>query len=236
MFVALCDDEKSMLNHLTILLQEYGSKKGVEIIIGKFENGYDLLKSFRKYEIVFMDYQLKDIDGIKTARKMREGNCDCTIIFVSAYPEAALDSFEVNTFRFLRKPVDKHKLFCALDDYMKSIDFDNLLILKTNDGTWKIKTSDIIYAEAQSKHTVIRTVNECLEVFVHLKVIENKLPSKKFIRCQRAYVAGFEHIRRHTNSEIFFDNGERAMIGKLYSKKFKQEFQKYVVRYNSRTL
>ena len=37
--------------------------------------------------------QLKDIDGIKTARKMREGNCDCTIIFVSAYPEAALDSF-----------------------------------------------------------------------------------------------------------------------------------------------
>lgn len=166
MFVALCDDEKSMLNHLTILLQEYGSKKGVEIIIDKFENGYDLLKSFRKYEIVFMDYQLKDIDGIKTARKMREGNCDCTIIFVSAYPEAALDSFEVNTFRFLRKPVDKHKLFCALDDYMKSIDFDNLLILKTNDGTWKIKTSDIIYAEAQSKHTVIRTVNECLEVFV----------------------------------------------------------------------
>lgn len=73
-------------------------------------------------------------------------------------------------------------------------------------------------------------------MLVHLKVIENKLPSKKFIRCQRAYVASFEHIRNHTNTEIIFDNGERAMIGKSYSKKFKKEFQKYVVRYNSRTL
>lgn len=236
MFAAVCDDEKIMQNALAVLLNEYGMKKGVDILIDKFENGYDLLRSSRKYDIVFMDYQMSGMDGIKTSRKIREANDDCTIIFISAFPEAALDSFEVGTFRFLKKPIDKHKLFRALDDYMKSVDLDNLLMIKTKEGVWKIKISDIIYAEAKGKHTLIRTVSGCMEVFVHLKVIENKLPPKKFIRCHRAYIASFEHINNHTSSEIFFDNGEKAMLGNAYTKKFKEEFKNYIIRYNSRTL
>ena len=236
MIAAVCDDEKTMQNCLSVLLEEYGMKKGVDILIDKFENGYDLLRSSRKYEIVFMDYQMDGIDGIETARKIREANDDCTIIFISAYPEAALDSFEVGTFRFLKKPIDKQKLFRALDDYIKEFDFDNFLTIKTKDGTWKIKISDIVYAEAKGKHTVIRTVTDYMEVFVHLKIIENKLPAEKFIRCQRAYVAGFEHLSNHTSNEILFDNGERAQIGKTYLKKFKEALQRYIIKYNSRTL
>lgn len=236
MFTAICDDEKIMQNCLIQLLQEYGAEKGIDIIADRFENGSDLLRSSREYEVIFMDYQMNGIDGIETARKIRETNCDSVIIFISAYPEAALDSFEVGTFRFLKKPVDKQKLFCALDDYMRSIDYDNLLIIKTRDRVWKIKISDIIYAEANGKHTIIRTVKDYLEVLVHLKVIENKLPPEKFVRCQRAYVAGFGHIRNHTNTEIFFDNGEKARIGKAYTKKFKESFKNYIIRYNSRTV
>ena len=236
MFAAVCDDEKAMQNTLAVLLNEYGTQNGVNILIDKFENGYDLLRSARKYDIVFMDFQMSGMDGIETSRKIRESNGDCTIIFISAYPEAALDSFEVGTFRFLKKPVDKQKLFRALDDYMKSVDLDNLLMIKTKEGIWKIKISDIIYAEAKGKHTIIRTIGGCMEVFVHLKIIENKLPPKKFIRCHRAYVASFEHISNHSNSEIFFDNGEKALLGKVYTKKFKEEFKNYIIRYNKRAL
>ena len=183
-----------------------------------------------------MDYQMDDIDGMETSRVIRSKNNENIIIFVSAYPEIAVDSYEVNTFRFIVKPINKEKLFKAIDDYLKSIDYDNLLILKTHDGTWKIKMSDIIYAEASGKHTIIRTTQKILEIHIHLKKIEDQLPEEKFCRCQRAYIAGFSHIENHTNTEILFDNGERAQIGKVYTAKFKKSFRDYIMKYNNRTI
>lgn len=232
--VAICDDEKSMQIVLEKLLDEYSRIRKIDISIDKFENGHNLIKALneREYEIVFMDYQMDDIDGMETSRLIRNKNNDNVIIFVSAYPEVAIDSYEVNTFRFIVKPIKKEKLFKALDDYLKSIDYDNLLILKTRDGMWKIKMSDIIYAEAKGKHTIIRTTHKTFEIHIHLKKIEDQLPIEKFFRCQRAYIAGFSHIENHSNTEILFDNGERAQIGKAYTVKFKQAFREYIMRYN----
>lgn len=189
MRVAICDDEKPMQIALEKLLDEYSKLRKIDISVDKFENGHDLIKTLneREYEIVFMDYQMDDIDGMETSRVIRSKNNENIIIFVSAYPEIAVDSYEVNTFRFIVKPINKEKLFKAIDDYLKSIDYDNLLILKTNDGTWKIKMSDIIYAEASGKHTIIRTTQKILEIHIHLKKIEDQLPEEKFCRCQRAY-------------------------------------------------
>lgn len=238
MRVAICDDEKPMQIALEKLLDEYSRLRKIDISVDKFENGHDLIKTLneREYEIVFMDYQMDDIDGMETSRVIRSKNDENIIIFVSAYPEIAVDSYEVNTFRFIVKPINKEKLFKAIDDYLKSIDYDNLLILKTHDGTYKIKMSDIIYAEASGKHTIIRTTQKILEIHIHLKKIEDQLPEEKFCRCQRAYIAGFSHIENHTNTEILFDNGERAQIGKVYTAKFKKSFRDYIMKYNNRTI
>lgn len=236
MRVAICDDEKPMQTILENLLDEFGRLRNIDISIDKFDNGHDLLRVLneKEYEIVFMDYQMQDIDGMETSRLIRSRNTDCVIIFVSAFPEVAVDSYEVNAFRFIVKPINKEKLFKAIDDHLRSIDYDNLLILNTNDGKWKIKMSDIIYAEAKGKHTIVRTAQKSFEINIHMKKIEDKLPSEKFCRCQRAYIAGFAHINNHTNAEIIFDNGERAQIGKAYYSKFKNAFQEYIMRFNSR--
>ena len=237
MRVAICDDEKPMQTILENLLDEFGRLRNIDISIDKFDNGHDLLRVLneKEYEIVFMDHQMQDIDGMETSRLIRSRNNDCVIIFVSAFPEVAVDSYEVNAFRFIVKPINKEKLFKAIDDHLRSIDYDNLLILNTNDGKWKIKMSDIIYAEAKGKHTIVRTAQKSFEINIHMKKIEDKLPSEKFCRCQRAYIAGFAHINNHTNTEIIFDNGERAQIGKAYYSKFKNAFQEYIMRFNSRT-
>ncbi|MDE7293055.1 MAG: LytTR family DNA-binding domain-containing protein, partial [Oscillospiraceae bacterium] len=199
--IAICDDESPMYIQLCQMLNEYGEKREIEIHTDYFGSGNELLKTVNEYDVILMDYQMPGLDGIETSRIIKQSNPDCCLIFVSAYIEAAIDSHEVNTFRFLLKPVDKDKMFKYLDDYVKSIDRDHLLILKTREGAWKIKMSDIIYAEAKGKHTVIRTTAKVLEINMHLKKVEEMLPPEKFIRCQRAYIAGFTPIQIHTDEE-----------------------------------
>lgn len=232
MKVAVCDDEKIFHKEITSLLRKFQKARGIDIFIDYFENGDTLLSSKYEYDVIFMDYQMEKINGIETAEKLREASSDSIIIFISAYPAAALDAFEVNTFRFLQKPVDEEKLFKALSDYLKSIDYDNLLLINTHDASYKIKTSEIIYLEGDGKYTTIRTKARALRVHINLKQLEIKLPAAKFIRCSKSFVAGFQHIDNHDSSKIIFDNGEKAVIGAHYAAKFKAEFQNYIMKYN----
>ena len=232
MKVAICDDEKAFHKEIINLLHRFQKARRIEIIMDHYEDGNTLLQSGQEYDVIFMDYQMEEMDGIETARKLRETNSDSIIIFISAYPSAALDAFEVQTFRFIQKPIDESKLFKALNDYLKTVDNDNFLLINTHDEIYKIKFSEIVYLEGDGKYTTIRTKNKALRVHMNLKQLEIRLPSSKFIRCSKSFVAGFEHISNHDSYSIVFDNGEKAVIGAHYATKFKIEFQNYIMRYN----
>lgn len=232
MKAAVCDDEKIFHKEVSVLLRKYMQSRNIEIYTDFYENGEELLKSKWEYDLIFLDYQMEGINGIETAEKLREANSDSVIIFISAYPAAALDAYEVKTFRFLVKPIDEAKLFKALDDYLRSIDRDNLLFLNTHEGNYKIKNSEIIYLEGDGKYTTVRTKKHSFRIRLNLKQLEQKLPKSKFIRCSKSFVVGFSHISNHNSTEIVFDNGEKARIGGHYAAKFKTEFQNYIMRYN----
>lgn len=237
MKIAVCDDEKEMRASLLEILNEYASKRNIIINATEFSCGSELLRSKIEFDIIFMDYQMDGLDGMETSRRYRtKENTDTTLIFVSAFPLIALDSFEVNTFRFLTKPIDKNKLFKALDDYLVASDDDKLIHLKSGDDYYKVNTDDIIYAEAERKHTIIRTTSDTIVVSKTLHEIEVLLPSDKFYRCQKSFVVNFRHISNHNNSEIFFDNGEKASISRRLTAEFKSAFRDYIMRYNMEML
>ena len=234
MNVAICDDEKIWQNELTKCLNEYKKKRKIDIFIQYFSDGESCCESPNdKYDIIFMDYQMENSNGIETVRKIRKTNSDSIIIFVSAYPQVALDTFEVKTFRFLAKPIDKAKLFKAIDDYLDGIDTDTFLIFKTHEKTIRIKTSEIIYAEAQRNHTIIHTEKEDFEILKNLKAVEKMLPKDKFFRCHNAYITSLYHAKYHTNTEVHFDDNSVAYISRSMLAKYKKAFHEFIKIYDS---
>ena len=232
MNIAICDDDRISQSILRNALSYYGRDRNTDVYTSCFSNGIDLIESKELFDVIFMDYEMNGLNGLKTSEIMRENNDDTTIIFLSAHPTVVFDAFSVNAFRFLTKPLDVKKLYKALDDYRSSLKKDNVLIIKTLEKTWSIKHSDIIYAEAQRKHTIIRTVKTSLDVAKCLGEIEDMLPKESFSRVHKSYVVNFEHISGYDKDYILFANGERAELGSKYSRDFKTEYMNYVRRNN----
>lgn len=234
MKIAVCDDEMILYEELYTLLNEYSALKKEPILTAYFRTGNDLLSSTEKFDLIFMDYQLDNIDGLETAKRLRLKKSDVAIIFLTAFPKIVFQSFEVNTFRFLVKPIKREELYKALDDYLESIEIDDFLVINTNDGSWKIRLSEIIYVESKDKHTIIRTIDNYFECCRYMQEIERMLPKDRFIRSHRSCIVSFLHIRNHDNKTICFDNNERATISRRYLTDFKKAFQEYIVRYNTK--
>ena len=234
MNIAICDDERIWQDELIKHLNEYKNKRKIDLFIQCFSDGKSCCESKNnKYDIIFMDYQMGEATGIEIARKIRKSNSDSIIIFVSAYPQVALDTFEVKTFRFLAKPIDRAKLFKAIDDYLTEIDIDSFLIFKTHEKTIRIKMSEIIYAEAQRNHTIIHTEKEDFEILKNLKSVEKMLPQDKFFRCHNAYITSFIHVKYHNNTEIHYDDNSITYISRSMLPKFKSSFQEFILKYDS---
>ncbi|NLZ46027.1 MAG: response regulator transcription factor [Clostridiales bacterium] len=234
MRVAICDDEKFFYIELNKYLNKYSTERKVDIVNFYFSNGHDLLASNLNFDLIFMDYKMKGLNGIETAKLLRAKNKYVTIIFLTGFPEMVFQSFHVNTFRFLTKPIQESKLFNALDDFLKTIDEDSLLTLKIHDGILRIQLSELIYAESQGKHTLLRTTEGHYDCLRYLREIENMLPENKFFRCHRSFIVNFEHIKKHDNQNIYFENGEIAKIGRTQLSSFKDGFQNYILRYNEK--
>lgn len=228
MRVAICDDEKIMRTDLQKKIDLYTKTHHQIILCNEFESGEELLSSNIPFDIIFMDYQLTGISGIETAEKLRHNKSNTTIIFLTSYSEVVFQSFEVNTFRFLVKPLDSGKLFAALDDYCASLNSEKRFLIKQNGTAYWVPFREIIYFEAQSQYTTLRTVDNIYKFNDTISKVEKLLPRECFVRCHRSYIVNLEHIQNHTTTDIQFDNGERALISRTLFKVFKERYIAYV--------
>lgn len=79
----------------------------------------ELLAADMSFDLIFMDHQMTDKNGLDTVSVLRKRNVDTTVIFVSSYKDVVFDSMKVNAFRFLVKPFEKEDLYEALDSVIK---------------------------------------------------------------------------------------------------------------------
>lgn len=231
MRIAICDDEKTFRSELVKMLLEYRNLHRLGMDIREFNNGQSLLKDDSVFDLVFLDYQMDDIDGLETARIMRKNNDNCAIVFVTSYPTFIREAFEVDAMRFLDKPVSKTKLFESIDNFIKMQKNKFTISVNVDDEIVRIETDSILYIEADGKYSIIRTKEEFYHSSKTLNEILNALPIYCFYRTHRSYAVNLYHIKKYDNKRIYFDNGEQALISRAKLSSFKKDLHNFVSDY-----
>ena len=159
MRIAICDDERFFRKELRKQLDNYAKEYAFDFVYTEFSSGQLLLESTIDFDLIFMDYQMANINGLTTVASLRKRNNKTTVIFVSNYPNIVFKSMRFQTYRFLVKPLDYTELCEALDSFISKYNSDAFVLLhdEDNDRMKRISENDIIYAEANNRYCKIMT-------------------------------------------------------------------------------
>ena len=139
MRIAICDDEKVFRDILKKELEKYAKEFGLDFVYTEFSSGEMLLSSDVDFDLIFMDYQMRTINGIDTVDRMRKRNDKTVVVFITSYPDVAIESIKVQPHRFLSKPINHNDFY---EDVYKPILKENINIFSYN-----ITVTDVIQVD-----------------------------------------------------------------------------------------
>ena len=220
--IAICDDEKHMSDHIRTLVSDFFRKKNREISLRMFSSGEELLNYNGQIDILFLDIQMKDMDGMETARRLRADKFRGFLVFITVLKEMVFQSFEVQAYDYLVKPVDDkqfEKTMERLYASIRSADENNLLVQKGYESHI-IRKDEIVFCEIIDRKIYLNLASgEVLDYYERIENLESKLDSH-FFRCHRSYLINLKHLKGYKNGTACMDNGKEIPVSRLRSKEF----------------
>ena len=220
--IVICDDEKHMSDHIRAMASDFFRKKNREIQLRTFLSGEDLLNYDGQIDILFLDIQMKGMDGMETARRLRADKFQGFLIFITVLKEMVFSSFEVQAYDYLLKPVEEkqfEKTMERLYASMRSAGEDSMLIQKGYEGRI-VQKDEIIFCEIMDRKIYLNlTSGEVLDYYEQIENLETKLGSH-FFRCHRSYLINLKHLKGYKNGTAYMDNGREVPVSRLRSKEF----------------
>ena len=196
--IAICDDlynERNMIKSLLTSIQNEEQKW--EFNITQYEEGEALLmdmeENLSEFDLVILDIYMDGINGMETARKIRENDINIPIVFLTASPDFALESYDVNAFGYLLKPVKKDKLKDVLYRLLKHYVRPRVCIQCERRKRY-LFLDEIVYIESQNHNVYIHLSDgDVLTSREKLSNLENML-DQRFLRCHQSFLVNMRYI------------------------------------------
>lgn len=226
--IALCDDDENVRNTLANLAARFSQETSIPLSTHDFENGESFLgSSAAGYDVLFLDIQMPGLNGMQTARRLRSFDHDIRLVFVTDYEQYAIEGYEVQAFRFLKKPILYEQFFEIMNKTVEGIRQDrNRFSIKNRSGVHYIRSSHILYAETFRRHTLLHTIEEDVECSLSMSSLENELGTQ-FFRCHTAYLVNLKHVQHVASTEISLANRKRIPLSKHRRAAFLQAAMNY---------
>ena len=233
--IALCDDEKKILDEVSGYIKSYAEKKSMtDLEIFSFGSARTLIGAIedgKSFDVFILDVYIGDEMGTKLARDLRKMGIESPIIFSTTSLEHAPESFETGTLRYLIKPINPTKFYEAMDVALASAEKigQRLIKFKTENGVESVNASHITCSEAHDHYQHV-TLSSGEVIKVRMTVAELFTILAKhggFIRVGSPYIINLRHVKNLSRTEVLLYNDITVQIPRGKDAEIKNAFWDY---------
>ena len=169
--IAIVEDEAAVREQLAGYVQRYTRQYGTQFEVTMFTDGVEILEDYRPvYDIIFLDVEMQHLDGMETARRIRELDSDVLLIFITNMAQYAIKGYAVGALDYVLKPV-------PVDGGMRRLD-----------------AAAICYIESEGHRVHFYTEDGDFSAPGALKVLEEKQAGRLFARCNSGYLVNLAQV------------------------------------------
>lgn len=202
--IAVCDDEEKDRKKIESIINNFALKCDVDIKIISYSSGNNLLSDKKEFDLIFLDVEMDDINGIETAEKIRTTDMNVPIVYITNYSDYWKRAYKVHAFDFISKPYKYEDIENVLRDFLVSLEErdEKKISFTTDDGLIVLNMNSIIYFLLSSKRCVhIFTIYKNYTTKESLNSIMERLDSKQFYRTSRDYIVNLNFVDTIQNND-----------------------------------
>lgn len=217
--IALCDDEMAARDTLHLCLEKL-LKEGSEEIVYEFSAGANAASWLKKHpneiDLLFLDVEMKRMNGMETAAKIREFDDHIIIVFVTGYADYVFDGYQVGALDYMIKPVNEENLRKLLIRIRAKLEAEQTqtYIIKNIDGTWRFRLSEILYLYSDRRRVILVTKQGEYPFYAKLDEVETQLAAQ-FVRIHQRYLINPSNVD-HIGSESITIGNARLPCSRRY--------------------
>ncbi len=231
--VAICDDDNIIAHQIESIILNTCNREGMKADTEVYYSGAALEKGIltgQKFDLIYLDIQMDNGDGISVAKNIRKMDENVMIIFVSGYDKYMMELFRLDVFAFIKKPIDTasfSKIFLEANQKICSKSF--FFEFKYRNQEYKIPCKDILYYESRGRQICLHERSGEKYVFngklsdVEKKLEEGKIP---FLRIHQSYLVNYFLIRSRTKATVILTDGTDLPISEDRQKNFSRDYGK----------
>ena len=224
MRIAVCDDDALSRQQVLRFLDEYIVRNNGILTVSVFDRATALTEAvarFGNFDIYLLDILMPGMNGIQLGLQLRRSDSEGKILYLTSGPEFAYESYQVQAFDYLLKPVDKERLFASLDRALRAIGNrkEKSFIIKTRENSLRLTLDEILYAELVDRRVAYRTVSGQTAESISIRTnfaesVQDLLNDGRFVLCGSGIAVNLYHITVIDNETLIFKNGTKLHIGK----------------------
>lgn len=232
--IAICDDLLQEREKLRLILEKELISREIMAEFTEYDSGCALLSAWEKgnldVNLIFMDIYMTGIDGVETARRLRNAGCRIMIIFLTVTPDFAIEGYEVEAAGYLLKPLEQENLRRLLERLFFS-ENPVMIVLRQGSRVFHIAASEILYVESNRNRLTIHTARETIFYYGRLDELACLLPEKQFLRCHQSFLVNMDRICA-AEDNFRMENGEIVPIRIRERRAIREAYFQYITEKN----